>query len=118
MQQIIIIGNLGANARIVDVNGSKFITFRVAVTEKRKQGDSTVNETTWYSCTYNRAESAVINYLVTGQQVYIQGKPSYRLYDSAVHKCKMLDVSISVDRLELVGNVKTTEQSNGENPPF
>lgn len=118
MQQISIIGNLGANARIVDVNGSKFITFRVAVTEKRKQGENTTSETTWYSCTYNRAESAVINYLVTGQQVFVQGKPSYRLYDSAVHHCKMLDVSISVDRLELVGNVKSTEQSNEENPAF
>ena len=110
-----IIGNLGANAEVVEVNGSRFVTFRVAVTEKIKKGETTETRTIWYSCSYNRAESPVVNYLRTGQMVFVQGRPEFRIYDSAVHHCKMVDPRIYVDILQLCGSPEKKDQ--GEDTP-
>ena len=104
MQQIQIIGNLGADCEVVEFNGSRFVTFRVAVSEKIKSNEGQREVTTWYSCSYNRAESAIVPYLKAGQPVFVQGKPSYNLYDSAKYRCKMIDVRILVDSIQLCGS--------------
>lgn len=103
MQQIQIIGNLGADAEIVDFNGAKFVTFRVACSEKITINGNSQEVTTWYSCSYNRAEAAVVQYLKAGQSVFVQGRPSYQLYDSAKYRCKMIDVRVLVDKIQLCG---------------
>lgn len=117
MQQIQIIGNLGADAQIKQNAGEYFVTFRVAVTEKQRVGEEMKPVTTWYSCTYNKADSPVVQYLRTGQQVFIQGKPTYTMYDSAVHHCKMLDVRIFVNSLQLVGSPEKKDPAD-DNRPF
>lgn len=106
MQQIQIIGNLGADAEIVEFNGAKFVTFRVACTEKITINNNTQEVTTWYSCSYNRAEAAVVKYLKAGQNVFVQGKPSYQIYDSQKYRCKMIDVRVLVDKIQLCGSRK------------
>ena len=109
MQQIQIIGNLGEDCQIQEFNGSRFATFRVACTEKiRRSGDNT-EVTTWYSCSLNRPDAGVIPYLKKGVRVFVQGLPSYQMYDSATYHCKMIDVRIFVDRVQLCSDRKPEE---------
>lgn len=109
MQQIQIIGNLGDDARVVEFNGKKFVTFRVACSEKVTVDGKVTEVTQWYSCSYNRHDGAVVQYLRRGTTVFVQGKPSYAMYDSATYKCKMIDVRILVDKVQL-GGIKRDAQ--------
>lgn len=117
MQQIQIIGNLGEDAQVRDFNGAKFVTFRVACSEKVKQSGEFVTVTTWYSCSYNRPDSGVVQFLKKGTTVFVQGLPSYTMYDSAANHCKMIDVRIFVDRVQLAGAKREeTKQDDGVVP--
>ena len=120
MQQIQIIGNLGEDCQVREFNGQKFVTFRVACTEKYTDHGERKDLTTWYSCSMNRAESGVVPYLLKGTKVYVQGLPSYTLYDSATFHCKMIDVRIFVDKIQLCGEKRPEPAENQENdaPPF
>lgn len=101
MQQIQIIGNVGEDCVIRDVNSKRFATFRVACTEKVPQGSELVDRTTWYSCSYNKPDARVLEFIKKGVRVFIQGLPSYSIYDSAVNHCKMIDIRVFVDRIQL-----------------
>lgn len=122
MQQIQIIGNLGADAEVKEFNGSSFTTFRVGCSEKINTVDGLREVTTWYSCSYNRDTSKILPYLKKGQQVFVEGKPSYSMYDSAVHRCKMIDVRIFVNQIQLCGSRQPAQQQDpgaipeGEDP--
>lgn len=118
MQQIQIIGNLGADAEIVEFNGAKFVTFRVACSEKITINGNTQEVTTWYSCSYNRADAAVVQYLKAGQNVFVQGKPSYQLYDSQKYRCKMIDVRVLVDKVQLCGSRKDNSANSSQQDPL
>ena len=118
MQQIMLIGNLGADAQVQSVNGSSFVTFRVACTEKIRHGDTSESVTTWYSCSYNRADSPVIQYLRSGVQVFIIGRPRYEIYDSAKYHQKMIDVQVYVNTLQLCGSARDSQQAADEIPLF
>ena len=51
MFKIQIIGNLGADASVINSNGNEYVSFRVAHSEKFKKSDGTDIETTvWASC--------------------------------------------------------------------
>jgi Single-stranded DNA-binding protein len=113
-----LIGNLGADAQVQNVNGSSFVTFRVACTEKIRRGDTIESVTTWYSCSYNRADSPVIQYLRQGTQVFIIGRPEYAIYDSAKYHRKMIDVRVYVNTLQLCGSSRDSQQDTDEPQPF
>lgn len=105
------IGNLGAEATVrQQQNGDNAITFRVAVTEKRKDQDIT----TWINCTlWKRADqgTAIAQYLTKGQKVYIEGKPSVRAYqDQSGNTQASFDVM--VNHVELLGG----QQNQGAAP--
>ena len=114
MQQIQIIGNLGEDCQVREFNGRKFIAFRVACSEKMQTAEGLKEITTWYSCTFNRMDSGVLQYLVKGTKVFVQGRPAYRLYDSATFHCKMIDVSIFVDVVQLCGS-RSEQPENAQN---
>ena len=104
MKQILIIGNLGADAELKVLNGRECVTFRVADTESytNAQGQK-VEQTTWYDCVLNNNGGQLLSYLSRGTKVMVQGLPQYRIFDSAKYHAKMVGVSISVQRVELVG---------------
>lgn len=106
MQQIQIIGNLGSDAKIVDHNNSRFVSFNVACTEKIKRSGDDNEVTTWYSVTYNKPDAGVVQFLKKGVRVFIQGLPSFTLYDSATMRCKMIDAKIFADRIYLCSDRK------------
>ena len=87
MLQAILVGNLGADAQAQNVNGSEFISFRVAHNDRWKDEHGQVHETSvWVDCTMN-GKPAVFEYLRAGTMVFVQGALSTRLYSSAKDRC-------------------------------
>lgn len=74
MLQVSLIGNIGQDAVLKEVNGSKFISFTVAVNEryKNKNGEN-VEKINWVSCLL-RGEPKIKDYLLKGAKVYVQGQ--------------------------------------------
>lgn len=99
MIAIELIGNLGADASVVNNNGASFVAFRVAHSRKVKGGEVT----DWYDVTMNQCSEKLLSYLVSGQCVFVRGIPTYRIFDSAKYHCKMVGVTIMANNVELVG---------------
>ena len=115
MVSIEIIGNLGADARVVESNGSRFVSFNLA--DNRKVNGT--EQTQWYGCNINRDCTNLMPYLKKGQCVFVRGVPRFRIFDSSLHHCKMVAVDVFVNEIQLVGGSpeSTTEpQAEQENP--
>lgn len=112
MVSIEIIGNIGADCKQVDCNGSKFYSFNVC--DNRKVNGSEISM--WYGCSVNKVSENLLKYLVKGQQVFVRGVPRYRVFDSALHHQKMVAVDVMVNEIQLVGAKPNTENKpNQEN---
>ena len=105
MQILQVIGNLGADAKIVDNGGRPFISFNVADTERWKDESGQDHErTTWISCAYNGdASTPVFPYLKKGTKVYVSGRQRTRVYSSEKERRMIAGVNLSVNHIELVG---------------
>lgn len=116
-----IIGNIGADAEIKDVQGNKFVSFRVAHSSKFKdaQGNDR-EETTWVDVTLNNVESKVIPFLKQGVKVFVRGNASLRVYSSPKLKQMLAGLRISATEIELCGGTsdevprQIIDPSNGQ----
>ena len=104
MLKVEVIGNLGADAEVKESQGSKFVTFRVAHSEKYtdQQGKEHTN-TEWVDCTMNDVESKVIQYLRQGVKVFVRGNARTRVYSSPKDRVMKAGLQISVREVELCG---------------
>lgn len=76
-----VIGNLGKDCVVNNVNGKSVINFTVAHTEKYKDSQGNNQEkTTWVDCAYWTDKTAVAPYLVRGTQVFVEGTPEVRSF--------------------------------------
>lgn len=81
MIKLQIIGNLGKDCIVKEVNGKTVINFSVAHTERYKDSQGNQKErTTWVECAYWTDRTAVAPYLTKGQTVYAEGSPEADAY--------------------------------------
>lgn len=99
MLQLQIIGNLGADAQIKNINGKDYLSFRVASTKN--------NVTTWVSVLHY-ANANLQPYLVKGQQVFVMGDAKITAY-TAQSGAAGVDVSVLANTLQLVGKKEETK---------
>lgn len=114
MIKLEIIGNLGADAEIKQYNGNKFVSFRVAHTDKWVDQQTGVisTQTTWVSCSLNGDGGALTSYLKKGTKVYVRGTPSFVVYSSPkTHKMES-GINLFVREVELCGGHQEQEQNN------
>ncbi len=84
MIKLQVIGNLGKDALVNNVNGKSVINFNVAHTERFKDAQGNQKDrTTWVDCSYWTDRTAVAPYLKKGTQVYVEGTPDVRTYTTA-----------------------------------
>lgn len=118
MVNIEIIGNIGADAKVVNYNDTQFVSFNVC--DNRKVNDKEVSM--WYGCNLNKCNKNLFKYLKKGQQVFVRGIPRYRIFDSALHRCKCVAVDVLVNDIQLIGAAPKQEQNeqgtkeDGEEP--
>ena len=102
-----LIGRLGGDAEVRDVNSTKVISFNVAHTEKymdRKTNQMT-EKTVWVRCSMWRDADKikVADYLKKGTQVYVEGTPSSNAY---LNKAGEMNASLEcrVNKIEILGS--------------
>lgn len=110
MLKIEVIGNLGANAEIKTNNGEKFVTFRIASTNKytNKQTGEITEDTTWISCIWRGEHSRVTPFLIQGTKVFVRGDAVLKMYvghDGQKHA----GLNLRVLELELCGQKSQTD---------
>ncbi|GAC1443830.1 MAG: single-stranded DNA-binding protein [Sediminibacterium sp.] len=81
MIKLQVIGNLGKDAILNNVNGKNVINFTVAHTERFKDAQGNQKDrTTWVDCAYWTDRAGIAPYLKKGTQVYVEGNPDIRTY--------------------------------------
>ena len=81
MIKLQIVGNLGKDCIVKEVNGKNVINFSVAHTERYKDAQGVQKEkTTWVECAYWTDRTGISPYLLKGQMVYAEGSPESEGY--------------------------------------
>ena len=100
-----VIGNLGAHAKVRNVNGVKAISFSVAHNEQYKDSEGVKHEKTlWVNCTFWRTkETNLIKFLKKGQLVFVEGTPSVGVYRNK-EGIYVADYQLRVTNIQLLGS--------------
>jgi len=112
MIKLQVIGNLGKDAVVNNVNGKSVINFNVAHTERYKDAQGNQKDrTTWVDCSYWTDRTAVAPYLKKGTQVYVEGTPDVRSYTTADGR-NGASLTLRIVSVQLLG-AKPTGTSGG-----
>jgi len=115
MIKLQIVGNLGKDCIVKEVNGKNVINFSVAHTEKFKDSQGNLKErTTWVECAYWTDRTAVAQYLKKGKMVYAEGSPEADAYTNKENQAAAT-LRMRVQNLQLLGGGDGNAQSNGNN---
>ncbi|MFN8265549.1 MAG: single-stranded DNA-binding protein [Chitinophagaceae bacterium] len=104
MIKLQVIGNLGKDCAVNTVNGKNVMNFTVAHTERYK--DSAGNQkdkTIWVDCAYWSDRTGIAPYLKKGTQVYVEGTPEVRTYQTQDGKTGA-SLSLRVLNIQLLGS--------------
>lgn len=114
MIKLTAIGHLGKDATVNNVNGKNVINFSVAHTEKWKDAQGTQQEkTVWIDCAYWTDKTAISPYLLKGTQVYVEGTPEVRTYQTQDGSTKATQ-SVRVSSIQLLGGGKKEGASGSQ----
>lgn len=113
MIKLQIIGNLGKDCIVKEVNGKTVINFSVAHTERYKDGQGNQKErTTWVECAYWTDRTAVAQYLTKGRTVYAEGNPEADAYTNKEGQAAAT-LRMRVQNVQLLGNSNESGGNNG-----
>ncbi len=113
MIKLQIVGNLGGDCIVKEVNGKNVINFNVAHTEKFKDAQGNLKErTTWVNCAYWTDRTAVAQYLKRGKQIYAEGSPEADGYLNKENQ-PAATLRMRVQNLQLLGGGNDSPQGNG-----
>lgn len=112
MIKLQIIGNLGKDCIVKEVNGKNVINFSVAHTERFKDSTGAQRErTTWVECAFWTDRTAVAPYLKKGQLVYVEGSPEADGYMNKDNQASAT-LRMRVRDVQLLGGRTDSDQSN------
>ena len=104
-----VIGHLGNDANVNNVNGKTVVNFSVAHSEKWKdaQGNDK-DKTTWVSCAYWSEKVNVANYLKKGTQVFVEGIPEAANYQNQQGQTTP-QLKLRVRSIQLLSSTKSNQ---------
>src|SRR5688572_40183 len=116
MIKLQIVGNLGKDCIVKEVNGKNVINFSVAHTERFKDAQGNPKErTTWVECAYWSDRTAVAQYLTKGKTVYAEGTPEADAYTNKEGQAAAT-LRMRVQNIQLLGgNSGDSQGSNSGN---
>ncbi|MCW3086794.1 MAG: single-stranded DNA-binding protein [Sediminibacterium sp.] len=104
MIKLQVIGNLGKDALVNNVNGKNVINFTVAHTERYKDAQGNQKDkTTWVDCAYWTDRTAVAPYLKKGTQVFVEGQPDVRTYTTQDGR-QGASLTLRISSVQLLGS--------------
>ncbi len=112
MIKLQVIGNIGRDCVVNNVNGKSVINFSVAHTEKFKDAQGQQKDKTiWVECAYWTDRTTIAPYLKKGQQVYAEGTPDIRTYTTK-EGAPGSSLSLRVSMVQFIGG--RNENTGGE----
>lgn len=115
MLKVSFIGHIGSDAEVKEFNGKRYIAFNVATSERFKDAQGqTVTRTTWVSC-LKPGDSAVVQYLKKGTQVFCRGNLSAKPYTG--RNGVEAGLNCTVTELELLGSRQDGQQNQQQTQP-
>jgi len=110
MVKMNLIGHIGQDCVVNNVNGKTVINFSVAHTEKWTDSTGTQREKSlWVSCSYWSERTNLASYLKKGTQVYVEGVPDVKTYTTGRGEV-LPQITLRVQMVQLVGGGKQNEQ--------
>ena len=95
---------MGADAVVRESNGGKFISFRIAHSEKWTDANGhEMERTQWIDVVMNNAESAVLPYLKQGIKVFVHGHAMLRVFSSQKERKMVAGIQVKATEVELCG---------------
>lgn len=114
MIKLQVIGHLGKDALVNNVNGKNVINFTVAHTERFKDAQGNQKDkTTWVDCAYWTDRTAVAPYLKKGTQVFVEGQPDVRTYTTQDGR-QGASLTIRVISVQLLGGKGSEGSGNND----
>lgn len=114
MIKLQVIGHLGKDAIVNNVNGKNVINFAVAHTERFKDAQGNQKDkTTWVDCAYWTDRTAVAPYLKKGTQVFVEGQPDVRTYTTQDGR-QGASLTIRVISVQLLGGKGSEGSGNND----
>jgi len=108
-----VLGNIGQDATISEVNGRFCVNFSVAHNKQFTDNDGILRKiTTWVSCGYwkdDKKKTAIAQYLKAGTIVLVEGTPEVRQYKNKDGQM-VSSLQCNVSNINLAG----TAQKSGE----
>ncbi len=115
MIKLQIIGNLGKDCIVKEINGKHVINFSVAHTERFKDSQGTQKErTTWVECAYWTDRTAIAPYLTKGTSVYAEGSPEADPYTNKEGQAAAT-LRMRVQNIQLLSSNRDSQGSNQGN---
>ena len=113
MIKLQVIGNLGKDCVVNNVNGKTVINFSVAHTEKFKDAQGNQKDKTiWVECAYWTDRTGITPYLTKGKTVYVEGSPEVRTYTTNDGR-NAASLTIRVQNVQLIGGNRTDANTGG-----
>ncbi|MBL4818103.1 MAG: single-stranded DNA-binding protein [Deltaproteobacteria bacterium] len=116
MSKMTIIGNLGADPEVrYSQSGTAMCNLRIAVTERRKEGDNYVDHTEWFTlvCFGKTAENAQ-RFLKKGRQVYGDGRFQARKWTDREGQSRT-SLEVVCDKLMFLGSPRDEAGASNSN---
>ena len=122
MVNVNIVGRLGADAELINGKNGPFLSFRMAVDDRKRNGDKTEKITTWFKVTLTGDRSSkLVEYLTKGKLVNVTGTESVGIYntkDGTPQVSRDISASniefISVSSGSTASDTTTTEVTTGK----
>ena len=115
MIKLQIVGNLGKDCIVKEVNGKTVINFSVVHSERYKDIQGNQKErATWVECAYWTEKTGVAPYLTKGQTIYAEGTPEAEAYMNKENQ-PAATLRMRVQSLQLVGGKSGDNQGNSSN---
>jgi single-strand DNA-binding protein len=112
MIKLQVIGNLGKDCIVKEINGKNVINFSVAHTERYKDSQGNLKErTTWVECAYWTDRTAIAPYLTKGTTVYAEGSPEADAYMNKENQAAAT-LRMRVQNIQLLGSRQAGDNQN------
>ena len=116
MIKLQVIGNLGRDCLVKEINGKNVINFNVAHTERYKDSQGVQKErTTWVECAYWSEKTGISPYLTKGQMVFVEGAPEADAYMNKENQAAAT-LRLRVANIQLLGNKSNNNDGQSAAP--
>lgn len=112
MMKVELIGHLGADAEVQNVDGFSFATCRVADSSRWADKDGVVHDNTrWVDVTISQFDK-LLPYLKKGTLVFVRGNLDTRVYSSEKDRCYKCGLTIRSWEIQLLSASRREENGS------